>query len=194
MTKLSDSLELVCIGRTCVDLYGEQIGAPLESVQSFQMYVGGSASNVCIGAARLGIRAAMIARVGDEPLGRFVKATFIDENIESRAVHFDSSRLTGLITLALRKCDGFPRVFYYENSADLALSEDDIEVGVVADMVPGLLNCDPSQLEVVPATISTGIAPLVRGVVDVDGPVALLATDAVLRLRDQLPTARRIAG
>ncbi|HEX5018536.1 MAG TPA: chemotaxis protein CheW [Actinomycetes bacterium] len=76
----------------------------------------------------------------------------------------------------------------------VVLSEDDIEVGVVADMVPGLLNCDPSQLEVVPATISTGIAPLVRGVVDVDGPVALLATDAVLRLRDQLPTARRIAG
>jgi purine-binding chemotaxis protein CheW len=76
----------------------------------------------------------------------------------------------------------------------VVLSEDDIEVGVVADMVPGLLSCDPSQLEVVPATISTGIAPLVRGVVDVDGPVALLATDAVLRLRDQLPTARRIAG
>src|SRR4051812_45461423 len=64
-------LELICIGRTCVDLYGEQIGAPLEDVQSFQMYVGGSASNICIGTARLGIRSAMIARVGDEPLGRF---------------------------------------------------------------------------------------------------------------------------
>ena len=76
----------------------------------------------------------------------------------------------------------------------VVLSEDDVEVGVVADMVPGLLNCDPSQLEAVPATISTGIAPLVRGVVDVEGPVALLATEAVLRLRDQLPTARRIAG
>lgn len=76
----------------------------------------------------------------------------------------------------------------------VVLAEDDIEVGVVADMVPGLLHCEPKQIEPVPATVSDGIAPLVRGVVDADGPVALLATDAVLRLREQLPTARRIAG
>ena len=76
----------------------------------------------------------------------------------------------------------------------VVLAEGDVEVGLVADMVPGLLNCKPSDLESVPATIATGIAPLVRGVVDVDGPVALLATEAVLRLRDQLPTIRRTTG
>ena len=73
----------------------------------------------------------------------------------------------------------------------VVVAEDDIEVGIVADMVPGLLDCDPSELEPIPATISTGIAPLVQGVVDVDGPVALLATDALLRLREQLAAARR---
>lgn len=125
-------LDLVCIGRTCVDLYGEQHGAPLESVQSFQMYVGGSASNVCIGAARLGLRTAMISRVGDEPLGRFVRTTFANEGIDIRAVAYDAKRLTGLITLAIRKCDDFPRIFYYENSADLALDENDIDEQVVA--------------------------------------------------------------
>jgi chemotaxis signal transduction protein len=76
----------------------------------------------------------------------------------------------------------------------VVLADGDIEVGVVADMVPGLLNCDPRDLEPIPGTIATGIAPLVRGVVDVDGPVALLATEAVLRLREQLPTARRATG
>jgi 5-dehydro-2-deoxygluconokinase len=91
------------------------------------MYVGGSASNVCIGAARLGLRTAMIARVGDDPLGRFVHATFQSEGVDTRAIRLDGERLTGLITLAIRKCDDFPRVFYYENSADLALSESDIE-------------------------------------------------------------------
>lgn len=75
----------------------------------------------------------------------------------------------------------------------VVLSEEDVEVGLVADMVPGLLDCDPNALEPIPATIATGIAPLVQGVVDVDGPVALLATEAVLRLRDQLPSARRAA-
>lgn len=125
------ALDLVCIGRTCVDLYGEQIGAPLESVQSFQMYVGGSASNVCIGAARLGLRTAMIARVGDEPLGRFVRTTFANEGVDVRAVRYDAVRLTGLITLAIRKCADFPRIFYYENSADLALDENDIDEELV---------------------------------------------------------------
>jgi len=76
----------------------------------------------------------------------------------------------------------------------VVLAEADIEVGIVADMVPGLLDCSSHDIEPVPATIATGIAPLVRGVVDVDGPVALLATDAVLRLREQLPAARRVAG
>lgn len=76
----------------------------------------------------------------------------------------------------------------------VVLAEDDVEVGLVADMVPGLLHCNPSDLEPVPATIATGIAPLVRGIVDVEGPVALLATEAVLRLRDQLPTIRRTTG
>lgn len=76
----------------------------------------------------------------------------------------------------------------------VVLAEGDIEVGVVADMVPGLLECHPRDLEPIPGTIATGIAPLVRGVVDVDGPVALLATDAVLRLREQLPAARRSTG
>jgi purine-binding chemotaxis protein CheW len=75
----------------------------------------------------------------------------------------------------------------------VVLAVDDVEVGIVADMVPGLLDCDPSALEPIPATIATGIAPLVQGVVDVDGPVALLTTEAVLRLRDQLPAARRTA-
>jgi 5-dehydro-2-deoxygluconokinase len=127
----SKPLELICIGRTCVDLYGEQVGTPLESVQSFRMYVGGSASNVCIGAARLGLRTAMIARVGDDPLGRFVHTTFRQEGVESWAVRFDPERLTGMITLAVRKSDDFPRVFYYENSADLALAEDDIDEELV---------------------------------------------------------------
>jgi purine-binding chemotaxis protein CheW len=76
----------------------------------------------------------------------------------------------------------------------VVLAQGEIEVGLVADMVPGLLHCEAGQLATAPATISTSIAPLVRGVVDSEGPVAVLATEAVLRLREQLPTARRMAG
>jgi purine-binding chemotaxis protein CheW len=73
----------------------------------------------------------------------------------------------------------------------VVLSQDDLEVGVLADFVPGLLEAVGGVLDGVPATVATGIAPLVRGIVDHAGPVALLDAGAVLRLRDQLPSARR---
>ena len=56
--------DLVCIGRTSVDLYAEQDGSKLEDVQSFRKYVGGSATNIAVGTARLGVRSAMLTRVG----------------------------------------------------------------------------------------------------------------------------------
>jgi chemotaxis signal transduction protein len=73
----------------------------------------------------------------------------------------------------------------------IVVGEDDIEIGLIADMVPGLLDCDPESLEPIPATVAPGIAPLVRGVVDFEGPVALLKTHAVLGLRSQLSIGRR---
>jgi purine-binding chemotaxis protein CheW len=73
----------------------------------------------------------------------------------------------------------------------VVLSHDELEVGVLADFVPGLLEARGEVVETMPATMATGIAALVKGVVDHDGPVALLDATAVLRLRDQLPSARR---
>lgn len=73
----------------------------------------------------------------------------------------------------------------------VVLSVGDVELALVADMVPGLLECDPESLEPIPATVAEGITPLVRGVVEHDGPVALLDAAAVVRLRTQLPSTRR---
>jgi 5-dehydro-2-deoxygluconokinase len=58
-----------------VDLYAEQEGARLEDVQSFRKYVGGSATNIAFGTARLGVKSAMLTRVGDEHMGRYVRQT-----------------------------------------------------------------------------------------------------------------------
>ena len=66
------SLDLIAIGRASVDLYGQQLGGRLEDMASFSKAVGGCAANIAIGAARLGLRSALITRVGDEPMGRFV--------------------------------------------------------------------------------------------------------------------------
>src|SRR6185436_15193882 len=65
MQQESRELELICMGRAAVDLYGEQIGGRLEDVQTFAKYLGGSPCNTAVGASRLGLKAAMLTRVGD---------------------------------------------------------------------------------------------------------------------------------
>ena len=87
-------LDLVCIGRTSVDLYAEQEGARLEDVQSFRKYVGGSATNIAVGTARLGVKTAMLTRVGNEHMGRFVRRTLAENGVDVSYVLFDPEHLT----------------------------------------------------------------------------------------------------
>jgi len=125
-------LDLITIGRVSVDLYGEQIGSRLEDVVSFAKAVGGCPANVAIGAARLGLRAALISRVGDEPMGRFVLEQLARERVETGGVRVDAQRLTSLVLLSVRDQQTFPLIFYRDNCADSALDEDDIDAELIA--------------------------------------------------------------
>ena len=118
-------LDLICLGRAAVDLYGEQLGAPLEEVQSFAKSVGGSAANIAVGAARQGLRVAMLTRVGDEAMGRFVRSALAAEGIDVSHVKTDPERLTALVLLAIRDRQSFPLIFYRERCADMALTAED---------------------------------------------------------------------
>ena len=66
-------LDVICIGRSSVDLYGSQVGGRLEDMSGFAKYIGGSPTNISIGASRLGLKSAVITRVGDEHMGRFIR-------------------------------------------------------------------------------------------------------------------------
>jgi 5-dehydro-2-deoxygluconokinase len=129
---LNGALDLVCIGRTSVDLYAEQEGARLEDVQSFRKYVGGSATNIAVGTARLGVKSAMLTRVGDEHMGRYVRNTLADNGVDVTQVHSDPDRLTPYVLLAVRASEGFPRIFAYGDAADLAVEEEDVDEDFIA--------------------------------------------------------------
>ncbi len=62
--------DLIALGRVGVDLYPLQDGVGLEDVETFGKYLGGSAANVAVAAARHGRSAALVSRVGDDPFGR----------------------------------------------------------------------------------------------------------------------------
>ncbi|MDK9694757.1 MAG: 5-dehydro-2-deoxygluconokinase [Siculibacillus sp.] len=125
-------LDVVTIGRSSVDLYGQQIGVALEDVSSFTKAVGGCPSNIAIGAARLGLRTAVITRVGDEQMGRFIREQFVREGVDVSGVRTDPQRLTALVLLSVRDRETFPLIFYRENCADMGLEPDDVDEDLVA--------------------------------------------------------------
>jgi len=127
------TLDLITIGRSSVDLYGAQIGGRLEDMSSFNKYIGGSPTNIAAGAARLGLKSAVITRVGDEHMGRFIREQLVREGVDIRGVQTDKERLTALVILGIRDQQQFPLIFYRENCADMALSEDDIDPSFIAE-------------------------------------------------------------
>jgi 5-dehydro-2-deoxygluconokinase len=118
-------LDLICLGRAAVDLYGEQLGAPLEDVSTFKKSLGGCAANIAVGTARLGLKSAMLTRVGDEHMGRFVRTQLQREGVDVSHVKTDKERLTALVLLSIKDRETFPLIFYRENCADMALAPED---------------------------------------------------------------------
>jgi len=125
-------LDVIAIGRSSVDLYGQQIGGRLEDMATFAKSVGGCPANIAIGCARLGLRSALITRVGDEHMGRFVREQLDREGVDTKAVVTDPDRLTALVILGVRDDSTFPLIFYRNDCADMALCEDDIDVDFVS--------------------------------------------------------------
>lgn len=130
---MTRKLDVITIGRSSIDLYGAQVGGRLEDMGSFNKYVGGSPTNMACGTARLGLKSALITRVGDEHMGRFLREELAREGVDVRGVVTDPERLTALVLLGIRDDKQFPLIFYRENCADMALCEDDIDPAFIGE-------------------------------------------------------------
>ncbi len=126
------ALDVVCLGRFGVDFYAQQIGARLEDVTSFAKYLGGSSANTAFGCARLGLKAGLISRVGDDAMGRFLVETIAREGCDTSHVGVDPARLTAAVVLGIEDKDTFPLIFLRENCADMAIGDAEIEEAYIA--------------------------------------------------------------
>lgn len=88
--------------------YAQQIGSRLEDVASFAKYLGGSSGNVAFGTAIQGLKSAMLARVGDEHNGRFLRETLNRAGVDTEYLITDKSRLTALVMLGIKDQETFP--------------------------------------------------------------------------------------
>ena len=125
-------IDLACLGRLAVDLYAQQFGSRLEDARSMAMTLGGSSANLAFGVARLGLKSAMLSRVGNEQMGRFLTETLEQEGCDTSQVQIDPERLTGMVLLGLKDRDTFPLLFMRENCADMAVDATEISEDFIA--------------------------------------------------------------
>ena len=132
MSVTNKTLDVIPIGRSSVDLYGDQVGGRLEDMASFSKYVGGCPSNISVGCARLGLKPALLTRVGDDYMGRYILEQVESEGVCTDLIVADGERLTALAILGIRDKEQFPLLFYREDCADMAICEDDVKEEYIA--------------------------------------------------------------
>ena len=126
------TLDIICLGRAAVDLYGQQIGSTLEEMGSFAKYLGGSSANIAYGCSKLGLKSAMLSRVGDEHMGRFVRNELASVGVDVSHVITDKERLTALVILGIQDKETFPLIFYRNDCADMAVDIKDFSAEFIA--------------------------------------------------------------
>ncbi|HEU5384464.1 MAG TPA: 5-dehydro-2-deoxygluconokinase [Streptosporangiaceae bacterium] len=126
------SFEVLTMGRIGVDLYPQQVGVGLDQVESFGKYLGGSASNVAVAAARYGRRAAVITRTGDDPFGRFLHQALRKYGVDDRYVTPVKHLPTPVTFCEIFPPDDFPLYFYrLPKAPDLEIYESELDLGAI---------------------------------------------------------------
>ena len=124
--------DLITMGRVGVDLYPEQIGVSLAEVRTFAKSLGGSATNVAVAAARLGARAAVITKVGDDPFGPYVRSALRGFGVDDRWVGTHPTLRTPVVFCEIHPPDDFPLLFYREPKApDMTIEPGELDFDAI---------------------------------------------------------------
>jgi 5-dehydro-2-deoxygluconokinase len=118
--------ELITMGRSSIDLYSRDVGSPFVEITSFAAYVGGSPTNISVGAQRLNLRTALLTAVGSDPVGDFILHFLDQEGVETGYIPRKPAARSSAVILGIEPPEKFPLVFYRDNAADIQLTIDDV--------------------------------------------------------------------
>jgi 5-dehydro-2-deoxygluconokinase len=128
------AFEVLTMGRIGVDLYPQQVGVGLDQVETFAKYLGGSASNVAVAAARYGRRAAVITRTGADPFGTFLHQALRGYGVDDRYVTAVPELPTPVTFCEIFPPDDFPLYFYrLPKAPDLEIYRDELDMDAVGE-------------------------------------------------------------
>ncbi|WP_330256656.1 5-dehydro-2-deoxygluconokinase [Nocardia sp. NBC_00565] len=129
---MTDQFEVVSTGRIGVDIYPLQSGLGLEDVETFGKFLGGSAANVAVAAARLGRRTALWSAVGEDPFGRFARRELARLGVADDLVATNDRYPTPVTFCEIFPPDHFPLYFYREPSApDLQITPGQVDPDII---------------------------------------------------------------
>lgn len=120
------TIDLIAMGRSSIDLYSNDIGAPFPEITSFGAFVGGCPTNIAVGTRRLGLRSTLLTAVGDDPVGEFVLRFLNKEGVDTRFIPRKHGHRTAAVLLGIQPPDKFPLVFYRDRAPDMELGIDDV--------------------------------------------------------------------
>lgn len=133
MENSSRTYDTLHMGRSSIDLYANEVGVPFEEIRSFAAYVGGSPTNISVGARRLGLKSALLTAFGADPVGDFIARFLDNEGVETKYSPRKPGFRTSAVALGIEPPDRFPLVYYRDNCADVQLSIDDVLAAPVRD-------------------------------------------------------------
>jgi 5-dehydro-2-deoxygluconokinase len=125
-------MDVIVIGRLGVDLYPQQVGVGLPDVETFGKYLGGSAGNVAVAAARYGHHVALVSRTGADPFGEYLHRELHGYGVDDRWVTPVPGLPTPITFCEIFPPDHFPIYFYrYPKAPDLEIDAADLDLDAI---------------------------------------------------------------
>src|SRR5207245_6049483 len=135
MDATNKSYDVITMGRSSIDLYSNDIGAPFVEITSFAAYVGGCPTNISVGTRRLGLRSALLTAVGDDQVGNFILHFLQREGVETEFIPRKPGYRSSAVVLGIEPPDRFQLTYYRENDADIQMTIDDMLSNQIADIL-----------------------------------------------------------
>ncbi|MFM2024628.1 MAG: hypothetical protein RLZZ56_641 [Actinomycetota bacterium] len=126
--------DVITIGRVGIDVYPLQVGVGLEDVTSFGKFLGGSATNVAVAAAKYGLSSAVITRTGNDPFGKYIHSELVRLGVSDEFVSGVTGLNTPVVFCEIFPPDDFPLYFYREPKApDLEIKASELDLSAICD-------------------------------------------------------------
>ncbi len=150
MTNPEKLYDVITYGRSSIDLYSQEVGAPFEDIHGFHAFVGGSPLNIAVGCSRLGLNASLLSGVGKDKVGDFILKFLKNENVRTENVRVIEGARSSAVLLGIEPPDRFPLVYYRDNCADSQINIDQvlnagIEKSKLLEVSGTALNMEPTR-------------------------------------------------